>query len=186
MKIRAVVLAFVMCLTSLELLGQAGATSGSDSPASREDVRKMLDVMHVRDQMKLVMEQVAKQVRSVESDQIRRQQPNVTDDDMAKLDAISNEVMKSIPLDGLLDDMVPVYQKHLNKSDVDAMIGFYSTPTGQKILREMPDMTREGMEAMQPRLRQMMDQANARIEKMLDEQMQEKKHDPSSPNTDKD
>jgi uncharacterized protein len=186
MKIRAVLVGLVLCLTSFELLGQAGTTSGSDTPASPEDVRKMLDVMHVRDQMKLVMEQVSQQVRSVESEQIRKQQPNVTDDDIAKLNAISNEVMKSLPLDGLLDDMVPVYQKHLNKSDVDAMIGFYSTPTGQKILREMPDMTREGMQAMQPRLRQMMDEASARVEKMMNEQMQDEKHDQSKPNTDKD
>ena len=40
-------------------------------------------------------------------------------------------------------DMVPVYQKHLSKSDVEEMIKFYSTPTGQKILREMPAMTAE-------------------------------------------
>ena len=48
----------------------------------------------------------------------------------------------------MLDDMIPVYQKHLTKSDVDEMIKFYSTPTGQKFLREMPAMTAEGMEAM--------------------------------------
>ena len=88
MKIRAVFLALAICLTSFELLGQAGTTSGSDAPASAEDVRKMFDVMHIRDQMKLVMEQVSQQVRSMESDQIRKQQPNVTDDDIAKLDAI--------------------------------------------------------------------------------------------------
>jgi len=186
MKIRAVFLAFVVCLTSFELLGQAGTTSGPETPASPEDVRKMLDVMHIRDQMKLVMEQVSQQVRSMEYDQIRKQQPNLTDDDIAKLDAISNEVLKNLPLDGLLDDMVPVYQKHLDKSDVDAMIEFYSTPTGQKILREMPEMTKEGMQAMQPRLRQLIDEANARIEKMVNEQMLEKKDGASKPNSFKD
>jgi len=77
-------------------------------------------------------------------------------------------------VEGLLDDMIPVYQKHLSKSDVEAMIGFYSTPTGQKILREMPGMTRDGMQAMQPRLRQMMDDANAKIEKMVKEQIEKK------------
>jgi hypothetical protein len=64
------------------------------------------------------------------------------------------------------------------------MVGFYSTPTGQKILREMPAMTAEGIEAMQPRLTRMMDEANARIEKMMNEQMQEKKQpETARPNT---
>ena len=57
------------------------------------------------------------------------------------------------------------------------MVGFYSTPTGQKILKEMPAMTTEGMQAMQPHLRQMMADANSQIEKMVKEQLQEKKQD---------
>jgi hypothetical protein len=48
----------------------------------------------------------------------------------------------------------------------------------------MPAMTTEGMQAMQPRLRQMMADANSQIEKMVKEQMQEKKQDhPAKPNT---
>jgi hypothetical protein len=71
--------------------------------------------------------------------------------------------------------MIPVYQKHLNKSDVNAMVGFYSTPTGQKILREMPAMTTEGMQAMQPHLRQMMDDVSSQIQKRVKEQIEDKK-----------
>ena len=38
-------------------------------------------------------------------------------------------------------------------------------------------MTTEGMQAMQPHLRQMMADANSQIEKMVKEQLQEKKQD---------
>jgi len=75
-----------------------------------------------------------------------------------------------MPIDGMLDDMVPVYQKHLTKSDVHEMVSFYSSPTGQKILKEMPAMTTEGMQAVQPRLRKMMDEAMEKIDKMAREQ----------------
>ena len=85
-----------------------------------------------------------------------------------------------MPIDGMLDDMVPVYQKHLSKTDVDAMVGFYSSPTGQKILGEMPAMTAEGMQAMQPRMRKMMDDAMERIEKMAKEEAEKDKSKPSS------
>jgi len=173
MKVRALFVALLLCGASVSLFGQA-ATSGADSAASADDIKKMFDVMHIRDQMKLIMEQVSQQMRSMGHDQLRKSQPNVTDADIAKLDAISDEVMKGMSVEGLLDDMIPVYQKHLSKSDVEAMIGFYSTPTGQKILREMPGMTKDGMQAMQPRLRQMMDDANAKIEKMVKEQIEKK------------
>jgi len=75
-----------------------------------------------------------------------------------------------MPIDGMLDDMVPVYRKHLTKSDVHEMVSFYSSPTGQKILKEMPAMTTEGMQAVQPRLRKMMDEAMEKIDKMAREQ----------------
>jgi hypothetical protein len=123
------------------------------------------------------MQQVSQQMRSLERDQVRKQQPNVTDQDFAKFDAISDEVMKNLSVEGLLDDMIPVYQKHLNKSDVNAMVGFYSTPTGQKILREMPAMTTEGMQAMQPHLKQMIEEANSQIEKRVKEELRQKKQD---------
>ena len=173
MRVRGFLIALLLCAPSAQLFSQAAASS-TDAAASTDDIKKMFDVMHIRDQMKMIMEQVSQQMRSMGHDQLRKSQPNVTDADISRLDAISDEVMKGMSVEGLLDDMIPVYQKHLSKSDVEAMIGFYSTPTGQKILREMPGMTRDGMQAMQPRLRQMMDDANAKIEKMVKEQMEKK------------
>ena len=156
MKFRTVVFAILLCLTASRLLGQAGAATGSETPATAEDIRKLFDVMQIRNQMKLIMQQVSQQIRSMEHEQIKKSERSVSEEDIAKIDAISDEVLKGISVEGLLDDMIPVYQKHLNKSDVNAMVGFYSTPTGQKILKEMPAMTTEGMQAMQPHLRQMM------------------------------
>ena len=65
--------------------------------------------------------------------------------------------------------MVPVYQKHLNKSDVDAMSAFYSSPTGRKLLREMPAMTAESMQAASPRIQAMMDRVMERARAMANE-----------------
>lgn len=176
MRVCAVLFLILVCVTSSCMLGQAAAAA-SETPASADDIRKLFDVMQIRNQMKLVMQQVSQQMRSLERDQVRKQQPNVTDQDFAKFDAISDEVMKNLSVEGLLDDMIPVYQKHLNRSDVNAMVGFYSTATGQKILREMPAMTTEGMQAMQPHLKQMIEEANAQIEKRVKEELRQKKQD---------
>jgi hypothetical protein len=91
--------------------------------------------------------------------------------------------MKDMPIDGMLDDMIPVYQKHLSRGDVDAMSTFYASPTGQKLLREMPAMTAESMQAAGPHIQGMMEKVMDRAEKMAEEDR--KKQSGSQPATDK-
>jgi uncharacterized protein len=158
------------------MLGQAAG----DASASRDDILKLFDVMHVRDQMKQVIAQVLKQMKAMSHDQIKRRDPKLTDEEIARADAKSEQFLKDMPFDGMLDDMIPVYQKHLTKTDVDAMIGFYSTPTGQKILGEMPAITGEGMQAMQPRLLKMIDEATASADRVAKEETKKEDSKPSS------
>jgi hypothetical protein len=153
----------LICLCGTAMLGQA-APPASDPPASRDDIFKLFDVMQVRSQMTSMMSQVMAQMRSLNRAQMKKQNPGITEADLAKVDAKSEELLKSMPIEGMLDDMVPVYQKHLAKSDVDAMIAFYATPTGQKLLREMPVIAAEGMQAMQPRLIKQMDEIRRKVE----------------------
>jgi len=174
---RCLVLLALILATVCTTLGQP---AGVDASASREDIRRLFDVMHIRDQMKQVMDQVLKQMKSMNHEQIKKHDPQVTDEEIAKLDAMSDQYLKDIPIDGMLDDMVPVYQKHLTKADVDAMVGFYSSPTGQKILTEMPAMTAEGLQAMQPRMRKMMEEASEKMEKMTQQQTEKQKAKPQS------
>jgi hypothetical protein len=164
---RCLVLLALILATACTTLGQQAAV---DTSASREDIRNLFDVMHIRDQMTQVMNQVLQQMKSMNHEQIKKHHPEVSDEEIARLDAMSDQYLKDIPIDGMLDDMVPVYQKHLTKADVDAMVGFYSSPTGQKILTEMPQMTAEGMQAMQPRMRKMMEDASEKMEKMTQQQ----------------
>ena len=175
MKRCSVLLALILA-TACTALGQQAA---GDASASRDDIRKLFDVMHIRDQMQLIMDQVLKQMKSMNHEQIKKQDPGVTDEEIAKLDAMSDEFLNGVPIDGMLDDMVPVYRKHLTKADVDAMVGFYSSPTGQKLLAEMPAMTAEGMQAIQPRMRKMMDEVSEKMEKTAKEE-KEKKNSKSS------
>jgi hypothetical protein len=66
-----------------------------------------------------------------------------------------------------LDAMVPVYQKHLTKGDVDALAAFYSTATGQKLIKEMPQITAEAMQEMLPLMRKNMDAMTQRMQEEI-------------------
>jgi hypothetical protein len=83
-------------------------------------------------------------------------------------------MVKSFPVEGMLEDMVPVYQKHLSKADVNAMVKFYSGPTGRKLLRQQAVMTTEAMQAVYNRLQTSMDESMQRIEEMVKEDAKKK------------
>lgn len=156
----------------------------SEAPATREDVLKLFDVMKIHEQMTAVMTTVAAQQRSMMHESMRKHFPQITDQELARLDNFTSETMKDLPIEGMLDDMIPVYQKHLSKGDVGAMSAFYSSPTGQKLLHEMPAMTAESMQAAGPRIQAMMEKVMDRAEKMAEEDRQ-KQSNSRRPGTEK-
>ena len=48
------------------------------------------------------------------------------------------KAMDLYPVDEMLTDMTGIYQRHLSRDDVDAMIAFYSSPAGQHLLDAQP------------------------------------------------
>jgi uncharacterized protein len=71
-------------------------------------------------------------------------------------------------MDEMLNDMIPIYQRHFTKSDIDALIAFYSSPAGQKFLHETPAVTAETMRAVYPRIEAVVDAAMKRSEQSQD------------------
>lgn len=170
---RIVRVTVVFLIIALPALAQV-ADSASAAPATRDDILKLFDTMHIRDQMRLVMDSVAKQQREMIREGLKKRAPQMTEQDLARLDQFTSDILKDFPVDGMLDDMIPVYQKHLNKADVDAMNAFYQSPTGQKMLREMPAMTAESMRASSPRIQAMMDKVMERAEQLAREERNKK------------
>lgn len=151
----------------LALCVHAGAqTTVSNAPdaASREDVKKLFDVMASRAQMEQMMQQLFAQMQSLSREQVRKRHPDITERDLARMDRQSEELIKNFPLDEMLSDMVPVYQKHFTKSEIDALAAFYGSTVGQKFLHEMPAVTAETMQMVYPRIQAEVDSALKRAE----------------------
>jgi uncharacterized protein len=75
-----------------------------------------------------------------------------------------DDLFQDMPFDEMMQAMVPVYQKHLTKGDIDALVAFYSSPTGQKMLKEMPAIMGEAMENMMPIMQKYMATVKERID----------------------
>ncbi len=132
--------------------------------ASKEDVKKLFDVMSSREQMSQMMQQLFAQMRSLNRDQIKKRRPDVTEAELATMDRESQDLIKNFPLEEMLSDMIPVYQRHFTKSEIDALTAFYSSPAGQKFIHEMPAVTAETMRAVYPRIQEEVDSALKRSE----------------------
>jgi hypothetical protein len=144
-----------------------------DAPATREDVLQLFSIMQINQQMHAMIDVMMKEQKNLVHDAARRKNPNVTQRELDRVDRMMDETVKDFPVEGLLDDMVPVYQKHLTKTDVSAMSTFYSSSTGQKLLREMPAMTSEAIQAAYGRLQKQMEIISERAEKAIRENEQE-------------
>jgi hypothetical protein len=113
-------------------------------------------------------------MKQMTRESLKERFPQVSAADFAKADAISDEMLKGYPVDGMVDDIIPVYQKHLTKADVEAMLAFYSTPTGQKLLREQPEIAAESMQAISGRMQKSFEEMMQRLENRLNEDRKEK------------
>ena len=67
----------------------------------------------------------------------------------------------------MIDAMVPVYQKHFTKGNINDILAFYATPTGQKLLKEQPAMAAEAMQAVMPIAQKMAADQVERVEQQL-------------------
>jgi hypothetical protein len=161
----------LLCVCLLALSTCAGAqTTVSVAPdaASKEDVRRLFDVMASREQMGQTIRQVFAQMQSLNREEIKKKRPDVTAEELARLDRESEDVIKNFPMDAMLSDMIPVYQRHFTKSEIDGLIAFYTSPVGQKFLHEMPSVAAETMRAVYPRIQAEVDAVLKRTEEKTD------------------
>ena len=136
--------------------------------------------MDIRQQTRLMMDSMQQQMQAMTTETIRSRYPEITPAQMARLSRISDETLKNFPVDGMLDDMIPIYQRHLNQADIDAMIVFYSSPTGKKLMQQLPQITQEAMQASYKRMQQQIDAVMKRVEEMV-KQEQEQKQQKTNP-----
>jgi uncharacterized protein len=145
--------AISLCLGGIGVAQQNGA----DAPASKEDVERYLQVMHSREMMTKMVDMMSKPMHDMVHQQYLKNQDKLPADFETRMNKRMDEMMKDFPWDDLMNSMIPVYQKHFTKGDIDALVAFYATPTGQKLIRELPEITAEAMQNMMPLLQKRME-----------------------------
>jgi len=94
--------------------------------------------------------------------------PDATPEQIKRIDEVSDTIFAEFSPDELIDAVVPIYQKHLSKADLEAILAFYSSPAGQKVMKEMPAIMSESIEAGGEIGRKKMESVNRKIEEQID------------------
>ena len=161
------------------------AQSVDDSPASKADVERYFQIVDSHNMLTKLMGAESKTMHQLVHDQYLKHKDELPSDYESKINALMDDMYKDIPFDEMLQAMVPAFQKHLSKGDIDSLVAFYSSPTGEKVLREMPDMMAEAMQDMMPIMNKWVDTIQDRVRRETDTMIAQSKKGPTtnSPNS---
>ena len=94
-------------------IGVSAQASGNAEAPDKQDVMKFLDLMHARTQMEQVLSGMAKQMKLGAEQGFKQKVPDATPEQLAKVDKLFDTMFSSLPMDEMVDAIVPIYQKHL-------------------------------------------------------------------------
>jgi hypothetical protein len=149
------------------------AQQTDDTPATREDVQRYFEVMHSRDLINKMMDAMIKPMHQMVHDQYLKDKDKLPDDFEARMNKQMDDMLRDMPWDDMIQAEMPAFQKHLTKGDIDAIVAFYSSPSGQKFLKKMPEIMAESMQSMMPILRRYIDGMTDRLQQQTAELLKE-------------
>lgn len=114
----------------MALVGLSLAFASVAQPAKKTSIEQLMQLTGAGDLSAQMMNQMLPAMQQMIPDA----PPTFWDTFKQELDA--NELMKMI---------IPVYQKHLSEEDIQAILAFYSTPAGKKLISAQPAIMQESM-----------------------------------------
>lgn len=171
---RLLLLAAVLFLGG-SCFAQAGA---DDSPATKEDVQRYLQAIHSHDMMKKIAVSMAQGMRQMLHDQYLKDKDSLPSDYESRMTERMDGLFENMPWDQMLDAMAPVYERHFTKGDINNLVAFYSSPTGEKLLREMPSIMTESMKSATPIMLKYMDTVKQTLQKETDDMIAQSRKQP--------
>jgi hypothetical protein len=158
---------FLFAALCLILAVSSSAQTSDADPATKDDILQFFQTMHSGDLIQKLMEVQSQSTEQLIRDQMAKDRKGPSEVD-GRVREMMEELIKGMPVDEIMQAMVPAYQKHFTRGDIAAMNAFYSSTVGQKVLQELPVVTQEGTQAMMPILNKYLDHWRDQVEKEFD------------------
>jgi hypothetical protein len=107
-------------------------------PAKDADLRSLLELVGARDQVQDGLNNAAEQFRQ----NLLETVPN-NDKGQAFVNAFVAGYQKNVDQNQVTDQLVGIYDKHFAEDEIKGLLQFYGSPLGQKVVSEMPKISRE-------------------------------------------
>lgn len=151
-----------LALTFLLLCAACAAAHGQTTPDGAAKEEKLRDIRRLLELTRGA--ELGKQIVVQSLEQMRGSLAFLPDEGRAKvLKIFEEEMLKEFTQERMLDLVAPIYDEHLSAEDVKALIAFYETPTGRRLVDVLPLIVRESYEAGTARGREAVRRAMTRV-----------------------
>ena len=121
------------------------------SKPTQESLNKLFELTDTQAMLPRVQAQMDDMMKNMMQDMLKSK--SVTPEQQKALDVFRSKVMKiqkdEITWEAIEPKMSAIYQNSLTQEDVDGIIAFYQTPTGQSFIKKMPEIMQQTMLMMQ-------------------------------------
>src|SRR6266446_7987337 len=116
--------------------------SSTIDPQKEARIRELMDVTGAKNLGQQLIEAGMEQFRS----SVQDSQPN---NPRAKqfVDAFVSGFQKHFDVNTLNEQIIPIYDKYLTTDDLKGLLEYYRSPLGQRMLKTLPELTRESQAA---------------------------------------
>src|SRR5262245_29872225 len=137
-RLRAIAIAFMLCAAALPGRAIAQADASPDALTAANELMAVTS----KDTVQQMVTGMTTQVRPTIERALRLKRSDI---DQATLTELRNEFerIQVQYMAGVMADAPAIYARHFTAQELRDMLAFYKTPTGQKSLQVMPQLTAE-------------------------------------------
>jgi len=132
----------------------AGATAPADTPATavdpakKADIEKLLEVTGAKALARQAMDGMMTSMTGLLRSNF--QQTCAGDQQCIQFgELVTTKLQQKVDgsVDELMTTLIPIYDRHYSKEDIEGLIQFYQSPLGQKLAKNLPEIARESQQA---------------------------------------
>ncbi len=139
MKVRLIL--GVSLLALLPAPAQAAPQQKVD-PAKEADIRRLMELTGAK---KLIEQSVALGVEQLRATFAKSLPPGERSQKLT--DTFLQRFQKRLNAQKMIELTIPIYDKHFSAEDLKALIQFYETPLGQRLVKVLPEIAKESQAA---------------------------------------
>ncbi len=127
--------------------GPAKAEVKPVDPSKIQDIKKLLDLIRLEEVVLLTAENALERFFPILKEATAQNNQAVSETVFAILKGSTLSLVKRqvSAQGGLMDRVVPLYDKHYTQDEIQKLIQFYETPLGKKVSALRPQITKESM-----------------------------------------